>query len=461
MGDPAVKVSASETVKENFSIIEKIPDLLKDSGIEHVFLISAEDLVQHNLELAEEVRMARWYANDKITAYQYNLFVAENPTQAPQVFRDFLEKNHPDLLSQLDDNSIAGHAVSIISGQAFSVALDGDIGDSKNTAVMISTPYSDATKAEIVYSMTYADQEHMSALPGLDQDWRNFVIAHEVGHSAQAPTSGGLREEIFADSFANRVFLKDAFNEKSGDFFKMPEAFQAVRAISSFGSIVMHSHITNAAIRTGDEGFAPKASVKEFSEGLQGAVDTWSLEIGGEINSIGKYIDSLTLIAVGEEPLEGYGVVEVKSSDCNVISKMIAESHKIYDWEDENGQQHKGLYNDLSEDLQGHFSNIVAHIDMRTGLLVGSANAPLLYDTTRQLYLDGGFDDNPIGKQYAYEFLVAGETYFPDYFDVEKDADVELVPPKFDKNGDFVEPVKPDLKDQSQLSSPTAFGLAS
>jgi hypothetical protein len=118
------------------------------------------------------------------------------------------------------------------------------------------------------------------------------------------------------------------------------------------------------------------------------------------------------------------------SLDTRMLPPMEIEDKKILIGIFKDGNDlHEGLEK-IPEELKAKIEeNLISETNV-IGIGALRENPALMYETTRRLYLQGDFDTNPIGKQYAYEFLAAAQQFAPDHFAV-ADVNEQFTPPTF------------------------------
>ena len=424
-------ILASDKTKADFPIINNFGTILA-GNLETVLILSVDDLDFPELEA--EINLERRRTNGEITPSEYNAQAAKIEYQSAAKLSEVLEAQYPDFVKMLNDDIIIETANNLISGSAACMSIDCDLRDSQNSAALILTPYPNQSAVQTASRLSGIPKSAIKDLPGTDEDWRNFTLCHELGHVPHVPFATDLRNEVQADR-ASFDTLRGIFTDRVSDLTQINDAVQSMRAIASFGGQSYYTHITNAAISSSHEGPSPSGQTSDFANGLQNALQAVYLEIGAKRYFMGEYINLMDNMILGLPPSEGKDVVVITKQEETALKQAVQDlSNGNYD----------SLYSVsdmLSENTANALRAEINAIDTKNGEMIARSNPETLYETTREMYLAGKFDDNPIGKQYAYEFLVASQKHASDYFGTTRWPDDTFVPPVFDKNGQYQKPI--------------------
>lgn len=429
------QVFASKATATNFPILERLPEM-SHVDLRLMLVLSPEDLQGSGVK--ERIAIERQNKNYEITDSQYQDYINNpaNNIDLAAITREAFERvhpNHADLIAPDLDFNVLGQ--NLISGGASNTFIDQDITIDDVFVFVTTTPYADATKqelaAEMVSALSPADFER---LPGTNEDWRNAVLIHEVNHST-GHSNHGLSMEVTADRKMNEEWYEH-FNHKAQGTSLLPEAHHHMRALESFGNPFSgFSHVVNAAIQINGEGPAPKGSERMFAEQLGAVKDRTTLQMSKSLDTLHAYTDPTTNMLAGRPIYDGYPLAIITKEEESALVKLLGAS-------DMTPESFDAILNQLSENTLNTLIEGANNMARGDGQKQALANPDLLYATTYNMYVNGDYDDLPIGKQYAYEYLVAAHkmsSYGDDPYTT-KDFDQSAVkPPSFDENGQAME----------------------
>lgn len=308
------------------------------------------------------------------------------------------------------------------SAMAQAVDMDGD--GQNDVAIILGQPRSQTAQG-MAAQLSRLPAESLGNIPGTDRDWQAFVIMHEIGHVDQ-PDKDNQRNlvwEVEAEQDA-QGFYADAARRGLVSDPAVGHAHTQMRSLSTFyWKNDLYTHVIGAGVMSGDEGPAPSADVDtDLADPLHKARSLVAHEAGRDLVST----EDLRKAAQGMSEREG-------------VWRYVMDADRVYPTETEremfrqieNGslsveQGLAGLEPDRQRIYRDYFDGVANPL----GIKALREDPQLMFETTRRLYLTGKFDDNPIGKQYAYEFLEAARTNAPDYFGV-TNREERFTPPVF------------------------------
>ena len=199
------------------------------------------------------------------------------------------------------------------------------------------------------------------------------------------------------------------------------------------------THDFGAALQVIGENPAAKGSETDFNEALISFRKTVYKDLASEVLSIGYYgdvVDEMLRLFPSEGhdvPLRNIGV-----KDEELLNLMLASPKKMMEYAEY-----------LSDDTKAYFMHSVSEINANFGRKIAAVNPTALYQSVRDIYVEGGFDENPISKQYAFEYLQAMQTLAPTKIHTDLDPKEKFEPPKFDEQGQHVEQIVKDAPGQA------------
>lgn len=386
---------------------------LQDQGIKQAIIVSRDDLVAG---LKPGARLS--------------------PTEQAAKLREFVGQ-YPGFPADVMEKDIGRLSRQVFKEKPVSFGYDTD-GDGKNDTVVIVAHSRDKTKAEIAAGISGVPADKLTGLPGTDKDWNVFVMAHEVGHAGQnnKDNQTSLSAEVDADKSAIKYYAKGhaAGLLTSAD---VPTAFINMRALGAFSPDKaggMMTHFTSAAIRLNGEGVAPTLNDKTFGNAWVSISQTVAREIGRGL------VTDQERIGVLKNVIEEKGLIGMRMKSAGF---SLSQQQKDLLTDVINGKVpiQEGL-GQLDPEVRAKIQGYMTLPEIAAGFREFRDHPDLMHETVRKMYLDGRFDSNPIGKQYAHEFLTAARKYASDHFGVH-DMKTQYEPPAFDKTGAAVGP-KPE-----------------
>ena len=433
-----MQVSASEQTHNSFPILRVIPELMGDHFDGRVVFISLFDVVEGD---KQEIK----------AAYHENRGVFN------ERLRDYLDENYPAMSARMVDKMIEEMMESLIEGTPQNWRYDPDITSQKNENAIVLMPDPDLKKEDLVADICgleasfFVDDEGRSTIAGIDQDWINAVIFHEVGHSPDSTNaSDHLPFEVGSDDTAYKV-LTLSFNNASGAAVDMhlgheiAEQMHAARAIGSLMNANLDPdemrHDTSAAVHVpGQEGHAPVAASLKFKEELIFLKKTLFEAIAHEVPDDSLSWGVFTDLVDGDF---GEGVeLKVSEEDQKLLEEIADE---LFDYEGDALL----LEDQLSPEGVEKFHQLPGYIKVfyeakfmdkvwAHGGKEAQASPDGTYAVLREQYLEGAFDEHPIAKQYAYEYLNAVQTLMPTKVPEGLDPKEPFEPPHFDEQGQHI-----------------------
>lgn len=425
---PETEVFATKRTWKNFPIINNMHEWLA-GNIKTVYVVSPEDFDTPAIRKA--IKTVRGITTEKsglTEALQY-VTAPENQLAITGEVKSILDSvmQESGFSRHMSDEQMSDFAIQLVSGAGTTYRLNKDITKPGNDVAIITTPYANMTKQEVAAAISGLPLWALKNIPGKDADWRAIVIMHEAGHARHYGSEVDIGEEMRADLDGDAFYtyeLKRA-NVKTADLY---DCFQSLRAIFSVTYFEEDTHITNAAIQSSNESFAPKGSKQDFIKGLAFLHQKITERIGFVYAGQSHFAIPLHNILNFKPPYEGMEKIILNSADERVLREMLQQLSEL---EVEGFQK---SMDKLSAATKPKIEKVLEAIKTGIGSFLAQHNPPLLYKTVAQLY-DGELDDNPIAKQYAYEFLVGAAKYAPDHFKTADYADNNFIPPAFDENG--------------------------
>lgn len=339
---------------------------------------------------------------------------------------------------------IPGFPVDAFEVQAERAFIFGNTDPYAPQAILVNSDYALITtfplgtqKSEIahVFGGRNVSESQIENLEGTDFEWQISVIAHEIGHLDQTQKiecpvgrytlSKGdfpscMVPEIDAEQDMH-FFMADAHHKGLINDIGFLDNMTSTRSFNFSNFSGELSHDVWAGVQTQNEGFAPVGEYADFNNGLY----TAQLAIGYRAGQ-GTFDEHEARNRILQYQLNAdYRLGEVLQNvdDSNIIQTA---------WNNQNITPEE--YDQLSEEAKAAFDEKVRLLESHKGKDVLRDNPTLFYETARQAYQAGDLDDNPIGKQYAYEFLVTAQKHAPSHFGV-ADVDEKFVPPVFPDSG--------------------------
>lgn len=338
-------------------------------------------------------------------------------------FKDFI-KQFSGFPQGVIDKDIGGISRQIYLNKPVAYGYDSDGDGVRDTAVIVA-PHRDSTKLEIASGISGVPQNELKNLSGTDIDWQTFVIAHEIGHTGQDNhNKTSLVFEAGADEHG-REFWARAHAAGLVTSKDVPADFIRMRALAAFSpdkASGMATHFTAAAIRLEGEGIAPSIDNEKFAKAWTNVSQMVAQEAGhslitdeSQIKILKDVMNKSGLIGMRMEAA-GFSLSQDQK---DLLTEMIDGKVPI-----DTGL--KQLDAEALEKIQGYMS--VA--EMAAGYEEFRNNPHLMHETVRKMYLEGRFDGDLIGKQYAYEFLTTARQHAKEYFGVH-DMTTKYEPPVF------------------------------
>ena len=377
----------------------EFPIWAETQGIETVIIITPEDILngQNPEDLSTE--------------------------QREEALRTFIQENFPDFpLEQFEDKlSSLGRNAAFGQGRAEDIDIDND---GSNDFGIVIAPRRDQTSEEAAARLGGLEPSQVSGIHGTALEWQIMTIAHEIGHLSQPGKSDNMNLvwEIEAEQdmveFAKNAFEKGLFSDP-----KIADDFTHIRNLKGFYfKSDLFTHVVGAGVQTPSEGHAPTANNDlDFADPLHKTQMQVAYDVGQSLINDEHKIEAL------DDMLRNKGIY---SFDSRRLPEMeVADRKIIVDIMRENISLEEGLAQ-LPENVREKIEeNFHAETEV-LGIGALKDDPSLMYETTKRLYLDGAFDENLIGKQYAFEFLTGAQKYAPEYFGVEN-VDEIFEPPQF------------------------------
>lgn len=306
--------------------------------------------------------------------------VTQQHVQNAQGFPGYLFQEKLDLISR-----------SAQEGSASAYAFPLRPEDGANGAAIITTMPLNQSRRGIAAGLSGLSESDLENVPGTDQEWRAFVMMHEARHTHQPSLNGSLHNRLHteadADDFAIRTYRQERAlgNVSTPD---VPQAFMAMRALGAWSGRAEFSHVTGAMVQSPDEHAPPTGNNDEFADGLHAARQSVWQEMGADLVSQEDRQKAIREMMRRGEMTRSGGTVD------EIVARMSPEEREKYD----------------------ERMDAAARVH---GIRVGQEQPELLYETTRRQFMQGRFNDNPIGQQYAWEYLEAARRYAPTHFGVD------------------------------------------
>ena len=377
----------SEGASEHYGALKgQFESWLQDQGIKHAVIVSRDDLMAG------------------VTARR--LSSAEQQAK----FKEFMGQ-FPDFPAGAAEKDINRIATMAFRNKASAFSYDTD-GDGKRDTVVIVAPDRTSTKAEIAAGISGIPEDKLQNLPGTDLDWHAYIIAHEAGHAGQKNPDNktSLSAEVGADK-SGIDYYKQGHKAGLLTSADVPNAFINMRALGAFDPKSLggvNTHFTGVAISTNGEGVAPALSDKKFDISHAHAKQDVAAFVGRQVMTEQDRIDTLKTIL----QKDGYIGTRMQAAGFELSTQSKDVLGQIVDGKIGLEEGLGKLDPEQRQKIAG-FSRIA---EIASGTKEMWANPHAQYEATRKLYLSGGFDDNPIGKQYAYEYLQAGRQHGQHHF---------------------------------------------
>lgn len=351
--------------------------------------------------------------------------------EAQALFLDYFEQNHPDFplksLADEDDDwdiKLRGLVQNAVQGRGRADSVDVD-GDGQNDFGIVIATSINATKAESAARFSGLDPADMQSVPGTNLEWQIFTIAHEIGHLSQPEKSSGMNLVWEIEAEQDMVNFMRSANEKG--MLSDPailDDFTLIRNLKSFYfGDDLRTHVVGPGVQTPSESSPAPVGAQDidFQDPLHAAQSKVSFDVGKDLITDDHRREAL------RDMLSQRGIYSFQSSQLPMLSpqdREILRDMAFGDMAIEEGLA--ALPDNISEKIEENFEGETRVLGI--GALMD--DPALMFNTTRRLYLEGAFDDDPIGKQYAYEFLTAAQKFAPETFGVFNEDEI-LTPPTF------------------------------
>ena len=378
---------------------QEFPIWAETQNIQNVIIITPEDILQGRdpSELSSEDRH--------------------------EALKTFIEENFPDFpIEQFEDElESLGKNAALGQGRAESRDLDSD---GTNDVGIVIAPRRAQTKEEAATRLGGIEPTEVENIKGTDIEWQIMTVAHEIGHLDQPGKSSGMSLVWEVEAEQNMVNLMVSAQEKG--LLSDPallDNFTAIRNLKSFFfKSDLYTHVVSAGVQTPSEGSAPVASEdSDLADPLHEALMLTAYEIGNDLINNEHKIDELERMWAERGPysFDSHKLPETTIDDRKTMLAVIDGEISLQDGLEQ-------LPDNIRQKIEENFE------DKKYTIGIGTLrqDPALMYETTRNLYQNGAFDDNPIGKQYAYEFLETAKTYAPEYFGV-ANTNETFEPPTF------------------------------
>tara|TARA_R110002095_G_scaffold204994_1_gene188034 strand:- start:232 stop:1476 length:1245 start_codon:yes stop_codon:yes gene_type:complete len=345
------------------------------------------------------------------------------------LLKSFIKRNFPDFDADKFDDEYLSLGRNAVLGQGRAQSLDVD-GDGKNDLAIVIAASRDQTKEQAAAKSAHLTPDNIKNLRGTDLDWQAMTIAHEIGHLSQPNKSRdkNLVWEIEAEQDMVQ-FMTTAHKKGLISDLRAVDDLTLIRNIGSFYfKDDLQTHVVGPGVQTPSEGPVPVAEHDHvFQEPLHQAQMDVSRAIGVDLINDTHRIKVLEKM-LGERGLysfDAYKLPPMEIEDKRAIVDILRGKVSIED----------GVAV-LPADVQDKIAETFENETEILGIGALMDDPALMYDMTRRLYLSGDFDDNPIGKQYAYEFLTAAQAHAPENFSV-FNQDEKFIPPIFKQTDSF------------------------
>ena len=312
---------------------------------------------------------------------------------------------------------------SVKSGNAFYATVSmSEISKSyglDSNAAIIATSHFDISKNLMAGFLTGISAQNFKNLPGSDMEWHSIVIMHECAH-AREPNAASRKngnsaiERLSLESRADQFAVEQYRSEVEAGNLKdprVPEAYMAMRAIGAFTKLYDREHATGAAVRIPGEEPPQGGTGEYFDYQRDQALNKVYMFAGMGMQDAGSRTSALLTI-LDHMTADGESISE---EDNQIIDDILTDSSAMAEQEIFDVRI-KALSPHLQEAIKGELEFQALNV----GTTAVTTDPQLLYESTRQVFFRGGFDDDPIQKQYAREFLGAANKYLPGYFGVDK-----------------------------------------
>lgn len=425
--------------------------------------------------------------------------LAEKSSPEAQIFainglRLFLERDHPELAELASDQEVSRLVQNLTADKYALATIDEDISTLGPTRSIMYLKYEPPTAEVQASNITRWDADVFNFQSNGNDIAAAFVF-HELGHTDNISSNNVLRSEVNSDQFMGDALrmgftaasITQHYNFNNWDVTNTE--FQHVRAIASMFNSA-HTHITNGVIAMPGEA-EPKGRTSDFALGLQGARDHAIDAIGmahlgktgfidainqlrppikfqpgalpsfapppprgavpsqvplkDEFSTLGTHdhdhnhddssdipgdipsdvlVDSVPVNPTTSAPFSNFTFDGFSDEDKAIITRMINEPDNVMD-----------LSENLSPEVKYSFDAIVGANALIAGLNAYESDPSLTYTVVRESYLNGDFDGNLYGKNYAYEFLNGVQAIAVAAIPEGMDPMEAFEPPVFDANG--------------------------
>lgn len=340
-----------------------------------------------------------------------------------ELLETFIQENFPDFpIEQFEKELMSlGENAAFGKGRAEDVDMNND---GINDIGITIAPSRAQTKEQAAAKFAGLEEHEIKNISGTDVEWQILTVAHEIGHHDQPGKSAGMNLVWEVEAEQDMVNFMVAAHQK-GLLSDLAVADEQTRLRSLKGFFFksdLYTHVVAAAVQTPSEGSAPNAAEDlDLQEPMHTALMQVAFEIGKDLITDEDRVEALE---------EMYRKKGAYSLDTRMLPPMEIEDKKILIGIFKDGNDlHEGLEK-IPEELKAKIEeNLISETNI-IGIGALRENPALMYETTRRLYLQGDFDTNPIGKQYAYEFLAAAQQFAPDHFAV-ADVNEQFTPPTF------------------------------
>ncbi len=320
---------------------------------------------------AEKIKIMREITRGERDEWEGQKAANKIAYEEPAALRKFIGEKYPELLKILDDEILKAMEFQLVSGQAHAWGVPLDDTAEAEYINFLLTPYHDATKEEVARFVSALPLDSFENLPGTAEDWRTLFIIHEMGHLENNIIDVGVAGEVFADLHLQKTLNRE-FNCKvtSEDISDKSLFFDAYQGLRAIASFA------------GTNDHFTNAFIRSGDEGF------------APQGSVSKFSDAFH---------RARKAVYIKIG--------------------------KGIPDDATHSLHGKPTR-----DVVVGEYAAKENPEELYKTVREFYNNGEFNNNPIGKLYAYEYLRAAQKYAPTVHGADPKEEFDD-PPRFDESG--------------------------
>lgn len=428
------QVFATNLTRKNFPIIDRIPEWAQ-GRIKEIYVLSPEDI--NGPAFRDAVKTVKSVTGEKLTMAELTAYLGKeerHPAIVNEV-REFLKTGLPEeVVSYITEEHLIDITNQMASGGAANFRFNRDVTTSDKDFAIIATPFADATKEECAAQVAYLPASAVENISGEDEEHRNFIIMHETGHATRVVFNSDLAEEVRGDIDGNSFYTIE-LKRGTVKTAQVPDCNQKLRAIANIldPDTETQVHMTSAAIQSEGEGPAPKGNAKQFADGLAFLKTMIANNIGAVHVGMSNYGAFLNNILNGVAPVEGHEIIIHGTSDEKIIRGMLKSLSG-------DPEEYFKLLDQLSEGVKEKVQALMDDTNIQQGNVIARYNPPLVYKTVADLYQQNLLDENPFGKQYAWEFLIAAQKHAAKYFEAEP-APQRFVQPAFDEQGIYLTPL--------------------